>query len=99
MLKSREHLQDRWSSGLDSTYSPKARFTNDNFHHSQPLPENYSFSAIRLIWENNITWEFPTNPATCNTEKSEVIFIFILGQLCRECKHTRGCHKVRALMP
>ena len=67
-------------------YSPKARFINDNFHHSQPLPENHNFSAITLIWKN-LTWKIPTNPTTFNIEKSAVIFRFNLGQLCRECKH------------
>ena len=38
--------------GSSSYYSPKARFINDNFHHSQPLPENHNFSAITLIWKN-----------------------------------------------
>ena len=68
------------------SYSPKARFINDNFHHSQPLPENYNFSASTLIWKN-LTWKIPTNPTTFNIEKSAVIFRFNLGQLCRECKH------------
>ena len=63
-------------------YSPKARFINDNFHHSQPLPENHNFSAITLIWKN-LTWKIPTNPTTFNIEKSAVIFRFNLGQLCR----------------
>ena len=67
-------------------YSPKARFINDNFHHSQPLPENHNFSAITLIWKN-LTWKIPTNPTPFYIEKSAVIFRFNLGQLCRECKH------------
>ena len=58
---------------LDHKCSPNAGFINDNFHHLQPLPENYNFSAIRVIWKYK-TLNISTNPIIFNIENSEVIF-------------------------